>query len=445
MTETFLDTPCGRIRGLAENGVRVFRGIPYAEAKRFELPEETVRWEGVLNAAESGPDCPQYGTFRSESKDKDNFYFREFRSSDFSPHYAESPLVLDIVTPERAEKLPMLVFIHGGGHETGTVGELPYGCTREYAARGVVFVSVGYRLNVFSLYRSANYGLYDQLAALRWLKKNAAAFGADPSRLTVIGQSAGAMSITDLCYSSLSRGLIGGAVMMSGAGAIPKLFSPLTPEESRPFWDRVMRRAGAKNEEEMKTLPAEKLWEAWYSLSREEKGMRHLQPGIDGRIIPEAPQAIAKRHGELDIPYLIGITAQDFMPLIIYEMALRWARSRKKAGGKPVYGYLFGRTPPGNSFGAFHACDLWYAFGGMDRSWRPFGAGDRALSAQMMDYIANFAKTGNPGGEGLPAWPAMKDCGMRMKVLDLGPGRFAGPAACRRRMAHTFFRDKGPM
>jgi carboxylesterase type B len=445
MNEIVINTPCGGMKGLEENGVRFFRGIPYARCERFAEPETTRKWDGVLDASKEGPDCPQYGTYRDEAKESGNFYYKEFRSADFTPSYDEHSLTLDIVTPEDAEGLPMLVFIHGGGHETGTVGELPYGSTAQYAARGVVFASVGYRLNVFSLYRSANYGLYDQLAALGWLKSNAAAFGGDPGRITVIGQSAGAMSITDLCYSRLSRGLFSGAVMMSGAGAIPRLFEPLTPEASKDFWDKVMHAAGAADEEQMKTLPAQTLWEAWYKQSREYKGMRHLQPGVDGEIIPDEPRRVLASHGELDIPYIVGITSQDFMPPVVYEMALGWAKARKKAGGKPVYGYFFDHTPPGNSFKAFHACDLWYAFGNMDKSWRPFGGEDRALAAQMMDYIANFAKTGDPNGAGLPQWPAMKDCGMRMKVFDTGAQRFAGPAQCRRRMLHTLLRDKGPM
>ena len=122
---------------------------------------------------------------------------------------------------------------HAYRHETGAVGELPWGGCTEYARRGVILVSVGYRLNVFHLFRSQNYGLHDQLAAIRWVREHIAAFGGDPGRITLMGQSAGAMSIMDLCYSDALQGVVRGAILMSGAGLVPAPTGPWTEEQDR--------------------------------------------------------------------------------------------------------------------------------------------------------------------------------------------------------------------
>lgn len=441
MRQITLSTTCGAICGLQDEHHRIFRGVPYARAERFELPEMITRWDGTLDATQPETDCPQYAAYRSEAGE---FYHEEFRRSQ-TFRYDEAALMLTIITPPDPKGCPVLAFIHGGGHETGCIGEAPFGMSTEYARRGVILVSIGYRLNVFSLYRSRNLGLHDQMTALKWLHQHIADFGGDPSRITMMGQSAGAMSVMDLCYSQQLKGIVSGAVMMSGGGMVPSFAKPWTEAESAPFWDKVRQEAGAADEEALRRVPAQQLWEAWYKVSRENFCFQARQPGIDGSIIPDQPQKLLKAGDILDIPMLLGVTSQDFMPVVIYEMALGWGVRSHRLGRRPVWGYMFDHTPPGNRYKAFHAVDLWYAFGSMEQSWRPFTGADRALAAQMMDYIAQFARTGDPNGDSLPAWKPLstRQKGFR-HFTGTGTGHI-GPWRCRKRMLRTQFIEKGPM
>ncbi len=439
MNKVTIETGLGRVTGSVENGIRIFRGIPFAVTERFELPKPCPKWE-EFDATEKETDCYQYASFRQET----SFYYKEFREG-WEFKYAESPMTLNVIADEKAEKQPVLVFIHGGGFETGNVGEMPYGITTEYAKHGIVYVSLGHRLNVFSLYETGNYGLHDMVFGLRWVYEHIADFGGDPERITVMGQSAGAMSIMDLIYTKTLQGIVKGAVLMSGAGMVPKLAKPSTKEEFAPFWAKVRERAGAKTEEKFKTLPPDVIWNAWYEESRANGSFSVLQPGIDGTIIPKLPQEVAKEGSYLDIPMIVGITSQDFMPYLIYEMASGWAKLHVKRGGAPVYGYMFDRALPGNSFKAFHAADLWYMCGNMDKSWRPFEETDKKLKDQMIAYTANFVKKADPNGEGLPAWAPVSKTNKNFRLFDGVSDGMIKPMQCRKKLYHSFLKDKGPM
>ncbi|MBQ4374176.1 MAG: carboxylesterase family protein, partial [Erysipelotrichales bacterium] len=157
MQKVTIETSLGKVTGIEENDVWMFKGIPYAVTERFELPKPYPKWD-EFDATDTEIDCYQYLTYRDESKGQDAFYHKEFRS-DREFKFAESPMTMNIITKKNAKNHPVLVFIHGGGFETGTVGELPYGTCTEYAKHDVLFVSLGYRLNVFSLYECGNYGL----------------------------------------------------------------------------------------------------------------------------------------------------------------------------------------------------------------------------------------------------------------------------------------------
>ena len=444
MGEYTLQTACGAVKGIEKENSILFQGIRYAMAERFEYPKQVTHWDGVYDATKQELNCFQYDTFRKEENDSDNFYYEEFRKGR-TFLYEENALTLNIVRPLQGEDCPVLVFIHGGGHETGTVGELPHGDTEEYAKRGVVYVSVGYRLNVFSLYRSRNYGLFDQMTAIRWVYDNIAAFGGNPERITIMGQSAGAMSVTDLLYTQALKGIVKGAIMLSGAGMVPKMARPYTEDESKEFWDKVQERAGAADEHAFKELPAQEIWEAWYQVSREHSDMHHLQPGIDGTIIPKLPQEIRKEGTDLDIPLIVGVTSQDFMPYLIFELAYGWAKRNVREGRQPVYGFFFDRALPGNRYKAYHAADLWYFFGNMDQCWRPFEKLDYDLSAQMIDYVANFVRSGDPNGGTLPKWEPVSKRNQGFRKFDGISEGYASPFECRRKLWHTFLRDKGPM
>lgn len=445
MQEILLETGCGTVKGTEREEDILFRGISYATAERFSYPVPVLHWNGIYDATGKEKNCPQYDTFREEARDADNFYYEEFRKGD-TFLYEENALQLNIQIPKNKKKCPVLVFIHGGGHENGTLEEMPYGDGLAYTRRGLVYVSVGYRLNVFSLYESENYGLYDQIEAIRWIHKNIEAFGGDAERIVLMGQSAGAMSIMDLLYSQLLKGIISGAIMLSGAGCVPKIVRPYTRQEAAGFWEAVRKQAGAETEEEFKSLPARDIWEAWFTVSRREQNFHYLQPGIDGRIIPDVPQTVLKKGMDLDVPVMLGVTSQDFMPYLIFEMAYGYAKRNSRKHRAPVYGYLFDRELPGNRYKAYHAADLWYWFGNRERCWRPFEEVDTRLSGQMMDYVANFVKNhGNPNGDKLPEWKPVSGKQRGFRLLDGVSEGYASPEMCRRKLWHTFLRDKGPM
>lgn len=439
MEKVTIDTGLGKVTGTKEKGVRIFRGIPFAVTERFELPKPYPAWE-ELDATGPETDCFQYSSYREET----SFYYHEFREG-WTFHYAESPMTLNIISPEKAEKLPVLVFIHGGGFETGNVGELPYGICTEYAKHGIVYVSLGHRLNVFSLYETGNYGLHDMVFGLRWVKEHIADYGGDPEQITIMGQSAGAMSIMDLLYTKTLYGIVKGAVTISGGGMVPKIARPYTKEEFAPFWANVRKRAGAATEEEFKMLPDSMIWDAWYEESRATDGFHVKQPGIDGVIIPKLPQDVAKEGSYLDIPMIMGITSQDFMPYLIFEMAMGWAKLHVKNGGAPVYGYMFDRALPGNRFKAFHAADLWYFCGNMDQCWRPFEKLDFDLKDEMIAYVANFVKRQDPNGAGLPSWAPISKKNKNFRLFDGVSDGMIRPMQCRKKLYHSFLKDKGPM
>ena len=443
MNRTEIETGLGKVIGTVDKGVCMYRGIPYAVTERFEAPKPYPKWD-VFDATEIETDCYQYLTYRDESTGPDAFYHKEFRS-DQEFKFAESPMTMNIIARENAEKDPVLVFIHGGGFETGTVGELPYGTCTEYAKHKIVFVSLGYRLNVFSLYESGNYGLQDMVFGLRWIYDHIADFGGDPDKITIMGQSAGAMSIMNLLYTQDLKWIVKGAVLMSGAGAVPLITKPWTKEKSLPFWEGVRRRAGVETTEEFKKLPPEVIWEAWYEESRENWSFQAVQPGIDGKIIPDLPQRVILKREYLDVPMIVGVTSQDFMPYIIYDMAIGWAMKHVRHGKSPVYGYLFDRHLPGESFKAFHGSDLWYMFGNMDKCWRPFEQIDYDLKDEMVHYVANFVHFKNPNGGGLPYWRPVSRLHRSFRHFSDGSTHKISPLAIRRKMDHTFVKDKGPM
>jgi para-nitrobenzyl esterase len=280
---------------------------------------------------------------------------------------------------------------------------------------------------------------------LRWIYEHIADFGGDPEQITIMGQSAGAMSIMNLMYTQTLRGIVKGAILMSGAGAVPILTKPWTKEQSLQFWEGVKKRAGAETDEEFRRLPAEEIWNAWYEESRENWSFQAVQPSIDGKIIPELPQKVIRKREYLDVPMIIGVTSQDFMPYIIYDMAIGWAMKKVRQGSAPVYGYLFDRELPGGSFKAFHGSDLWYMFGNMDKCWRPFEKTDYDLKDQMVQYVANFVRYRDPNGGGLPYWPRVSRRNRSFRHFGAEKSRHISPINVRKKLDHTFARDKGPM
>ena len=408
--EYIVETPCGEVRGVAtrHEGVVAYKGIRYATAGRFEYPKEVTAWEGVYDATQYGACAYQPRAFYDEEKmPKKVFYYNEFRKGE-KYTYSEDCLFLNVFAPERAEeKLPVIVYIHGGGY-TGGCGHEKHFDEPAWPKKGVIGVTLNYRLGplgfavLLELFeeagRTGNYGLYDQLTAILWVKHNIAAFGGDPDNITIMGQSAGAMSVQQHCLSSLTKGVFHKAVMCSGGG-VSKMLSVAPPEKKYGYWKMIMEKCGAKTLAEFRTVPVETLFRVWQENKKAAMG-GGCSPCIDG-VLVEAPGHQVFGAGEQHaIPYMIGSTSHDVMPPILYSMAKKWCKKQKEN----AYLWFFERNLPGDDHGAWHSADLWYWFGTLENSWRPFTERDYAIAEEMTDRLCAFAKNGDPNAKDYPLW-----------------------------------------
>lgn len=399
-----ITTPCGDIKGVtsSEEGVTDYKGIRYATAGRWEYPVAVTDWDGVYDATAYGSCSYQPRAFYNEEENPGKiFYYNEFRKGE-SYTYSEDCLFLNIRTPADAtetSKLPVLIYIHGGGF-TGGCGHEKHFDGPVWAKKGVVCVTINYRLGPMGFAclpelkkeagHTGNYGLYDQLTAIEWVKSNISAFGGDSEKITIMGQSAGAMSVQHLCQSELTKGLFRSAVMSSGVAL--GSFMTSTPEKKYTFWEEVMKNANAKNLDELRRASPEALFRAWKGTKG--SGMSAV-PVKDGMLIKDE----AKPH---KIPYMVGSTSHDMAPAVLHPMTKKWA---EKNG---AYLWHFERMLPGDDKGAWHSSDLWYWFGTLKNCWRPMEKQDYLLSDLMSSYLCNFVKTGNPNGEKLIPWDKCK-------------------------------------
>lgn len=418
MPDTIM-TKCGEIRGTScqWEGVTAYKGIRYATAGRWEYPTIVTHWDGVYDATKYGSCSYQPRAFYNEEEVVEKvFYYNEFRKGE-TYTYDDDCLFLNIWTPTAAEAgsdLPVIFYIHGGGY-TGGCGHEKHFDGPVWPTKGVIAVTCNYRLGPMGFLslpelekeagHTGNYGTYDQIAALTWVKNNIREFGGNPDNITVMGQSAGAMSVQILCDSPLTDGLFAKAVMNSGGGVGIFLNSKATVQDGFPFWEKVMTEAGCKNVQELRALDAAKLFEAWQSVKKSEKkqGMT-AAPSIDGIVLTEPPLETADRGGQKDIPYMMGSTSQDIFPPFISGMAQKWCIRQDEQKKQPSYCWFFDRQLPGDDNGAWHSSELWYFFGTLKNGWRPFTEHDYQISDAMATALCNFAKTGNPNEEGSDLW-----------------------------------------
>ncbi len=438
-------TDSGLVDGVEEDGVTVFKGLPYAAppvgALRWRAPEPPASWSGVRNADRFSPICPQTGAYPEDSPPEP---------------MSEDCLYLNIWAPADAHAdapLPVMVWIYGGGLLNGS-GSNPLYAGDALTRRGVIVVTFNYRLGALGFLAhpelsaespynvSGNYGHLDQIAALRWVQRNIAAFGGDPGNVTVFGQSSGSISISALIASPLARGLFNRAIGQSGG-----LFQPLdaAPEFKLAGAEQVgaafAERLGAPTLDALRAAPASDIATQRF----------YPQANIDGRFLTETPfesfahgrdngvVALVGSNGREGLYFIAGrdVTAanmtdelnRDFPSFIVsligpksqasdaaaraafiqFEGDMRfgwnmrvWARLNA-ATGRGAYYYRFAATPPGEE-GASHGAEMRYVFNHLDPS-RDWTEKDRALAATMGTYWTNFAKTGDPNGEGLTAWP----------------------------------------
>lgn len=457
-------TKSGWLEGLpsGNQGVSVFKGIPFAAPPvgelRWKAPQPVKPWEGVRQAFKFA-DIAMQERFASEGGNKfakEEFYVLEFPMN-------EDCLYLNVYTPAKnvGEKLPVAIYYHGGGFRTGYSYLQAYDGDA-FAKRGMVYVSVAYRLNVFGFlahpeltaedphHSSGNYGPLDQVAALKWVKENISAFGGDPDNIAIFGQSAGGMCVRLMSVTPLTKGDFKRAIMQSGGGMMyPVMVSNWTLERSEKQGEEFFDFLGVKTVKEARSLSAEKILDGMCRFDKEVHFFNN-DAVVDGYLLPESEAAICRRGGQHDIDYMLGCTSDEFDiggPLpsmekikaeaysiygnaaeqflhivkpedtgfydkviyrrkIVDEMlagALAWCEMLNKLGRKPAYMYYFTQVPPGNQV-AFHSAEHHYVFQTLVRSRLPYTGKDFDLSNTLAECWANFLKTGNPNGDALPKW-----------------------------------------
>ncbi len=432
MKQTTIRT--GMVQGVdtATAGITLYKGIPYAAPPVGELrwcpPQAAASWEGVRV-------CDTWGNMAfqgAQNADPNSFYAKEFYDD---PAYLAQPsedcLYLNVWTPAQSteDRLPVAVWFHGGAFLGGT------GCEKEFdgeafGKKGVILVTVNYRCNVFGFFSckeltaeqgsSGNYAIQDQQAALRWVQENIAAFGGDPAKVTIFGQSAGAMSVQTLITSPLSKGLVTRAIMQSGGGYQAGISVDRTQAVAEAQGEALYEACEVKTLAELRALPAEVIYAKGMQAmmiynQKAGKGFGLIYtPVLDGKILVNGYDEAIEKAATLDIDYMLGSTRNDLSctpeqiesgePSPLYKGCMAWSSKQVENGRTPSYVYYFKRMMPGDDAGAFHSSELWYVFGTTERCWRPLTAGDRALSETMVSYWTNFVKTGDPNGEGLPAW-----------------------------------------
>ena len=497
--DTVANPPSGALKGSVEGGLKVFKGVPYAAApvgpNRWKPPQPAPRWEGVRPATAFGAACIQ------PTRGQPNLYTTDLGVT------SEDCLTLNVWAPAKAEKAPVLVWIHGGALVGGSSKEPLYDGAK-LAGRGVVVVSINYRLGVFGWLAhpelsaesakgvSGNYGLLDQVEALKWIQANIAAFGWDPANVTISGESAGGLSVMYLMASPLAKGLFAKAIAQSAYMiSTPEL---KTAAHGAPAAEQAGLALGAALKASsiaaLRDLPAQALSDASAKAGFSPFG------AVDGQVLPAQLIEVFDEGRQAPVPILAGFNSGEIRSLMIlappepaspaaYETTIRqrygdladdflrlypksdlresilatsrdalygWTAERlarsQTTAGQAAYLYLFDHGyPAAETFNlhAFHASELPYVFGNRDRTpplWpRPPKTSDEAaLSDAMLDYWTSFARDGRPTATKAPAWPAFTPGGAYVRFADkprieknLMPGMFDLNEAvvCRRHAA----------
>ena len=457
----------GRIVGTEEGGLDTYLGVPFAAppvgALRWRRPQPVVPWQGVRQATAFSAACAQKAEWISNPKSEDCLY-------------------LNIWAPTKARKLPVIVWVHGGGMYGGTAAQPLYDGTN-LARRGAIVVTLNYRLGIFGFFAlpelsaetpehvSGNQGILDQIAALRWVRANIAAFGGDPDRVTIMGNSAGSESVAVLVASPLAKGLFQRAIAESGNDAMP-----IRPEDDHRFDHEAAAEAkglglasgaGAAHLADLRKLSVADLHKQdWLP-----------RVHVDGYVLRADMTTIYRTHQQNDVPLLTGWTAEEGKDLVgeylvgetltaakhVDQMTelmghkpsaallaaypgatdaeavasmnqltndwwgwrmAHWAALQAQHGRSRSYLYYFAHSPaapatPCNwGCGAGHGVEIQYLFDNLGKDPRPWTPEDRRLATRLADTVVRFARTGNPAGKGAEAWPAFD--GSTHTILTIG-------------------------
>lgn len=441
----------GLLQGTFTDGLAVYKGIPFAAPPvgdlRWKAPQPVIKWDGVRQATEYAP--------------------APFQGGNPPSGISEDCLYLNIWTPAKTadEKVPVLVWIYGGGFSFGSTAEPVYN-GEKLAKKGVVLVSIAYRVGQLGFlvhpelsaenpdHVSGNYGLLDMIAALQWIQKNIGAFGGDPNRVTIFGESAGGISVSMLCASPLAKGLFQGAISQSGGSFGPPRLTTYPGENMKRIKDaettgeEYVKSAGVTSIAELRKMDADKIPSGW--------GMGSAWPIIDGYVIPDDQYKLYEQGRYNDVPVLIGYNSDEgasfwppktpeeyingvnlrygkfaddlikaypvgdsVVPKTARDLARdaafgwhtwSWARLQSKANKSKVYFYYFDQHPdnpegsPYAGYGSWHGQEVAYVFRNLDTSNPQITKTDDEISEFMATYWTNFAKCGNPNGEGIPEW-----------------------------------------
>jgi para-nitrobenzyl esterase len=444
----------GQLRGKAEGALSVYRGVPFAAAPtgnlRWRAPQSAMPWTGIRTATEFAPQCMQGAGGAGMSEDC---------------------LFLNVWTPAKSarERVPVMVWIYGGGFSGGSTAS-PNTSGEVLAGKGVVVVSIAYRVGPLGFLAhpelsaesaqkaSGNYGLLDMVAALQWIRRNIAAFGGDPSRVTIFGESAGAIAVSQLCASPLAKGLFAGAISESGGSFAAPRPTGQPGENMRSLADAerqgvaIARSAGVSSLAALRALPAPQVLAA-------ARGNGVSWPVVDGWVLPSDQYPLYEARRFNDVPVLVGYNSDegasfpreansaDFitnthrrygafadrmlaayppgngaLPRTARNMvrdasfgwqSWTWAKLHSRHGKSKAWLYFFNQHPlaaagsPQADSGATHGREIAYVFGQLQtlRNETPTAA-DRLVSDAMATYWTNFAKRGDPNGKGVPMWPA---------------------------------------
>jgi para-nitrobenzyl esterase len=463
----------GSVQGVASGNIVSFKGIPFAAPptgeNRWRAPQPVKNWQGVKHTDTFAPGCMQ-----------DSSMAVMFGAP---PAVSEDCLYLNVWTPARTpnERLPVMVWIYGGAFAAGMTSIPLYDGTH-FAQKGVVLVSIAYRVGPFGFLAtpqlgregkgSGNYGLLDMIAALQWVKKNIDAFGGDASRVTIFGESAGGIAVSMLCASPQARGLFQRAISESGGNFQPPKYANEGGQNGMPLklaekqGEQFLSSLGTNDIKAARTLSGELIQrETGPSLSA------RFWPVYDNYVLPGDQYELYELNRFNDTPVLIGtnsdegalfarpgVTATTFgtqvrdgydqkasVIMAAYPSSSdaeaaassknlfrdtafawptwAWARLQSRVGKNPAYVYYFDHRTPATPDGATHGAEIPYVFGNLDPRGGPPAAADTTLSDRMMNYWVNFAKAGDPNATGLPNWPVFTENTQQVMYFDgtVGP------------------------
>ena len=474
----------GLLQGTLEDGLTVYKGIPFAAPPvgelRWRAPQPAAKWEGVKLADKFAPGPIQGGNPPSGK--------------------SEDCLYLNVWSPAKSakEKVPVFVWIYGGGFGAGATSEWSYS-GEKLAKKGVVLVSIAYRVGQLGFFShpelsaenpnhvSGNYGLLDMISGLQWIKKNIAAFGGDPDKVTIFGESAGGIAVSMLCASPLAKGLFRGAISESGGSFGPSRQTQTFPGENMKhlkYAERdgevYLKNAGVSSIADLRKLDADKLSDRGFGMS---------WPIVDGYVIPDDQHKLYEAGKYNDVAILVGYNSDEgasfspgrtpeeyisgvksrygkfaddlikaypvgttTVPKTARDLARdaafgwqtwSWARLQAKTGKSKVFYYYFDQHPdypagsPREGYGSPHGQEVAYVFQHLNP--QQASKSDLVVSDAMASYWTNFAKYGNPNEAGLPIWPAFSDANPVVMHFNQTPTIGSVPSADALKVLDSYF------